>query len=84
MQQLIAVKPQYKKGILSLRDLMKRKRLVLIETSDESYELVNDFNSDMSDDAFAEKLSVAYEKAPKAVAHLRRVIKKQEFVEADS
>jgi hypothetical protein len=84
MQQLIAVKPQYKKGILSLRDLMKRKGLALIETSDESHELVNDFNSDMSDDAFAEKLSVAYEKAPKAVAHLRRVIKKQEFVEADS
>ena len=81
MQQLIAVKPQYKKGILSLRYLMKRKGLVLAETSDEPHELVGDFNSDMSNDEFAEKLSKAYEKAPKAVSYLRRVIKKQDFDE---
>ena len=83
MQQLIAVKPQYKKGVLSLRYLMKRKGLVLAETSDEPHELVGDFNSDMSNDEFAEKLSKAYEKAPKAVSYLRRVIKKQEFDESE-
>ena len=63
---------------------MKRKGLALIDTSDESHELVNDFNSDMGNDEFSAKLSMAYEKAPKAVAYLRRVIKKQEFVEADN
>ena len=83
MQQMIAVKPQYQKGILSLRYLMKRKGLVLTETSDEPHELVSDFNSDMSDEDFAKKLSTAYEKAPKAVSYLRRVIKKQEFAESD-
>ena len=84
MQQLIAVKPQYKKGILSLRYLMKRKGLVLAATSDEPHELLNDFNSDMNNDEFAEKLSKAYEKAPKAVSYLRRVIKKQEFDESNN
>ena len=84
MQQLIAVKPQYQKGILSLRYLMKRKGLVLTETSDEPHELVSDFNSDMSDEDFAEKLSKASEKAPKAVSYLRRVIKKQEFDESNN
>ena len=84
MQQMIAVKPQYQKGILSLRYLMKRKGLVLTETSDEPHELVSDFNSDMSDEDFAEKLSKAYEKAPKAVSYLRRVIKKQEFDESNN
>ena len=83
MQQLIAVKPQYKKSIVSLRYLIKRKGLALIDNSDESHELVNDYNSDMNNDVFAEKLAVASEKAPKAVAHLRRVIKKQEFLYAD-
>ena len=81
IQQLIAVKPQYQKGILSLRYLMKRKGLVLTETSDEPHELVSDFNSDMNNDEFAEKLSKAYEKAPKAAAYLRRMIKRMEFTE---
>lgn len=81
MQQLIAVKPQYKKGILSLRYLMKRKGLVLTETSDEPHELVTDFNSDISEEEFAEKLSTACEQAPKAVVYLRRLIKRMEFAE---
>ena len=81
MQQLIAVKPQYQKGILALRNLMKRKGLVLTETSDEPHELVSDFNSDMSDEDFAKKLSTAYEKAPKVAAYLRRMIKRMELAE---
>ena len=79
MQQLIAAKPKYNKGILSLRQLMKRKGLVLVKKSEEPRELVDDFNSDMPEPEFAQKLQTAREKAPKAVDYLLRLIKKQEF-----
>lgn len=79
MQHLIAVRPKYDKGILALRYLMKRKGLVLVKTSDDPRELVDDFNSDISEEEFAQKLKAAREKAPKAVEYLLRLIKKQAF-----
>ena len=81
MQELIKAKPKYNKGILSLRFLMKRKGLVLVKTSDEPRELVDDFNSDISEEEFTQKLVTAREKAPKAVEYLLRLIKKQVFTE---
>ena len=81
MQELIKARPKYDKGILALRYLMKRKGLVLVKTSDDPRELVDDFNSDISDEEFAQKLKAAREKAPKAVEYLLRLIKKQAFSE---
>lgn len=81
MQLLIAARPKYQKAILSLRMLMKRKGLSLVKTSNEPRELVDEFNSDMAGETFAERLSVAYEKAPKAVEYLRKLIKQQKFGE---
>lgn len=81
MQELIKAKPKYNKGILSLRNLMKRKGLLLVKTSDEPRELVDDFNSDITDEEFAQKLVTAREKAPKAVEYLLRLIRKQVFTE---
>ena len=79
MQELIKAKPKYDKGILSLRYLMKRKGLVLVKSSDDPRELVDEFNSDMAEDEFAGKLAAAREKAPKAVEYLLRLIRRQEF-----
>lgn len=79
MQQLVAARPKYDKAILSLRELMKRKGMVLVKTSNEPRELVDDFNSDMPEKEFAHKLQMAREKAPKAVEYLRRTIRRQEF-----
>ena len=81
MQELIKARPKYNKGILSLRYLMKRKGLVLVKTSDEKRELVDDFNSDISEEEFSQKLVTAREKAPKAVEYLLRLIRKQVFTE---
>ena len=77
MQQLVAARPRYNKGILSLRFLMKRKNLILNDSSTEKHELVEDFNSEISEEEFGNKLTTARSKAPKAVRHLLRVIKKQ-------
>ena len=60
---------------------MKRKALVLVKTTDELRELVDDFNSEISEEEFAQKLVTAREKAPKAVEYLLRLIKKQVFSE---
>ena len=79
MQELIKAKPKYNKGILSLRYLMKRKLLLLQKTTDEPRELVDDFNSDITEDEFNLKLVTAREKAPKAVEYLLRLIRKQVF-----
>jgi tetratricopeptide (TPR) repeat protein len=81
MQELIKAKPKYDKGILALRYLMKRKGLHLIKTSDEPHELVDDFNSDVTNEEYAEKLVEARAKAPKAIEHLLRLIKRQKFEE---
>ncbi len=79
MQELIKAKPKYDKGILLLRYLMKRKGLMLVKTSDEPRELVDDFNSEMPEEEFSQKLVTAREKAPKAVEYLLRLIRKQVF-----
>ena len=79
MQELIKTKPKYNKGILSLRHLMKRKGLCLAKKDNEPRELVDGFNSDMSESEFVQNLQTAREKAPKAVDHLLRLIKKQVF-----
>ena len=79
MQELIKARPKYDKGILSLRLLMKRKALSLVKTSNDPRELVDDFNSNIANDEFAQKLTTAREKAPKAVEYLLRLIKKQVF-----
>ena len=79
MQELIKARPKYDKGILSLRFLMKRKGFALVKTTNEPRELVDDFNSDLANEDFAQKLTAAREKAPKAVEHLLRLIKKQVF-----
>ena len=82
MQHIVAVRPKYNKGILFLRSLMKRKGLILVYTSSEPRKLVEDFNSDITEEAFAQRLAEAREKAPKAVDYLRRVIEQQEFSQA--
>ena len=79
MQELIKARPKYDKGILSLRLLMKRKGLTLVKNSDEPRELVDDFNSEMSDEDFTQKLRTTRKKAHKAVDYLLRLIRKQEF-----
>ena len=57
------------------------KGLVLVKASDNPRELVDDFNSDITEDEFAQKLATAREKAPKAVEYLLRLIKKQVLTE---
>jgi len=79
MQKLVEARPKYDKGVHAMRLLMKRKGIML-ESPKES-ELVEAFNSDMSDAEFDKLLKECREKAPKSVSYLIQRIKKQEFIE---
>ena len=51
-----------------------------MKKNDEPRELVDDFNGDITDEEFAQKLRTARKKAPKAVDYLLRLIRKQVLV----
>ena len=79
MQKLVEVRPQYDRGICAMRMLMKRKGVKL--DSLQKCELIDAYNSDMSDDDFGVLLKECRSTAPKQVRYLLRRIKKQEFNE---
>jgi len=79
MRKLVEAKPKYDKGIHALRLLMKRHNIML-DFPKES-ELIEAFNSDLSDEDFDAQLKECRSKAPKSVSYLIQRIKKQEFNE---
>lgn len=79
MQKLVEVRPQYDRGICAMRMLMKRKGVKL--DSLQKCELIDAYNSDMSDGDFGVLLKECRSTAPKLVRYLLRRIKKQEFNE---
>ena len=79
MRKLVEAKPKYDKGIHALRLLMKRHNIML--DSPKESELIEAFNSDLSDEDFDALLKGCRSKAPKSVSYLIQRIKKQEFNE---
>ena len=79
MRKLVEAKPKYDKGIHALRTLMKRHGIIL--GSPKESELIEAFNSDLSDEDFGAQLKECRSKAPKSVSYLIQRIKKQEFNE---
>ncbi len=71
------IREKYDNAILSLRYLMKRKGLTLQQKLDAPHKLVDAFNSNLQDKEFGKTLKTMREKAPKAVEHLLRTIKRQ-------
>lgn len=81
MRELVTARPKYDRGILAMRLLMKRHNVQLDSPTEN--ELIQAFNSGMTEDAFAAKLQECRTVAPKTVAHLVQRIKRQEFSEMD-
>lgn len=81
MQMLVETRPKYNFGIVALRKLMKKNGVPLAMSSDENCELVEMFNSEITDEEFMVLLKESRQKAPKAVSFLIRAIKKQQFNE---
>lgn len=83
MRRLVEVRPKYNKGILAMRLLMQRHQLKLTYATDANCELVEAFNSDISEDEFNALLVECRAKSPKAVSYLVRRIKEQKFNEGE-
>jgi hypothetical protein len=79
MRKLVEAKPKYDRGIHALRMLMKRHGIML--DSPKESELIEAFNSDISEDEFDVLLKECRANAPKAVSYLIQRIKKQDFNE---
>lgn len=77
MQKLIETKPKYDKGIHAMRMLMKRKGIML-DSPNES-ELIEAYNSDVTEEEFDVQLKECRTKAPKLVNYLIQSIKMQKF-----
>lgn len=77
MRKLVEAKPKYDRGIHALRMLMKRHSIML--DSPKESELIEAFNSDISQEKFDAQLKECRANAPKAVSYLIQRIKKQEF-----
>ena len=76
MCRLVSERPKYDKGILSLRMLMKRNGTMLETLSKENSELVDAFNSDLSDNEFEAMLKSYRAKSPKSVSKFIGCIRK--------
>lgn len=79
MQKLVEAKPKYDKGIHAMRMLMKHKGLMLDSTKES--ELIEAYNSGMTEEEFDALLKECRTKAPKSVSYLIQRIKKQKFNE---
>lgn len=79
MQKLVEAKPKYDKGIHAMRMLMKHKGLMLDYTKES--ELIEAYNSGMTEEEFDALLKECRTKAHKSVSYLIQRIKKQEFNE---
>lgn len=77
MRRLVKIKPEYDRGIMAMRMLMKRHGTTLVSDTENS--LADAFNSDMPENDFADILKEQREKAPRNVSHLIELIKKQKF-----
>ncbi|MDE6702818.1 MAG: AAA family ATPase [Muribaculaceae bacterium] len=74
MQKLISARPMYDNGIVAIRHLMRKKNLALSQSSIVPYEIITDFNSDISDEEFLTKLKDCRTKFPRAVKYLTRTL----------
>lgn len=79
MQKLVEAKPKYDKGIHAMRMLMKHKGLMLDSTKES--ELIEAYNSGMTEEEFDALLKECRTKAPKSVSYLIQRIKMQKFNE---
>ena len=81
MQKLLRAKPKYDHGIVVLRNLMKHKCISLTMPSGERSNIEKAFNSDASDEDFAEMLKKARRDVPKSAQALLRDIKRMDFTQ---
>lgn len=70
MKKLISARPMYDNGIVAIRHLMRKKNLILPQSSITTYEIIEDFNSELSDEEFLVKLKDCRTESPNNIKYL--------------
>lgn len=76
LSRLVKESPNYKKAILTLRSLMKRKGEMLGSSEEDNAELINAFDSELSDEEFETMLDESIKNNKDAYQHLTKKIMK--------
>lgn len=76
MKRLVEMRPSYDKGIVVFRILAKRHNLSVDTEDGNKNSLIDDFNSDISDEIFAQHLIELRNESPKTVSEFLRRLKK--------
>ena len=79
MKSIVDIRPKYDRGILAMRNLLCHADIKVETDPDKENELVDAFNSDISDEDFAQKLKTARKEAAKSVTDLVNRIRKMSF-----
>lgn len=75
MRELVATKPKYDPALLAFRSIMKKRNLLLAQPEEDFIPLIDMFNADTANEAFAAQLKECREKDGRAVRILREQIK---------
>ena len=76
MKKLVEIKPRYDHGIVEFRKLMKKHVKSLGDLTEEPNEIVEAFNSSLSDSEFIDMLKDKRQNAPKEFTEFRQSIRK--------
>lgn len=79
MKIFVDIRPKYDRGILAMRNLLCHADIKVETNPDKENELVDAFNSDMSDEDFKQKLKMTRKDAAKSVTDLVNRIRKMSF-----
>lgn len=79
MKSLVDIRPKYDRGIIAMRNLLSHADIKVETDPDKENELVDAFNSDMSDEDFEQKLKMARKDAAKSVIDLVNRIRRMSF-----
>lgn len=79
MKKLISARPMYDNSIVAIRNFMRRKKQVLSQPSITNYEIIEYFNSELSDGDFLEKIKDCRTKTPRSVKYLIRTLLRSNY-----
>ena len=77
MRRVVNGNPRYANGYVAMRRMMRRHHITLDSASRDN--LVDAFNSPITDDAFCALIDEGFRSSPRSIGYLRKCIKEQDF-----
>lgn len=75
LRKVVILRPKYNRIILAIRNVLKRKNILLANIPGENGVLVEAFNSEMPNDEFLRNLVISRKRTPKSVQRLLQMVR---------